>query len=93
MKNSEYFLIKEWHEHRGQTRENPACLYYGSMIYDYPLVQKVKSYNCYNSRKAAERIAMKHSTAWTRTEVVQVPDDMIIRYKIDKATNTYIPAE
>lgn len=85
-----YFLIKQWCPHRGQTSENPSCLYYGGMTYDYPLTEKVKSYNCYSSRKIAARAAMKYNTIWSKTEVVEIPDEMVIKYKIDKETNTYV---
>ena len=93
MKKKEYFLIKQWCPHRGQTSENPSCLYYGGYIYHYPLTEKEKSYNCYSSRKIAEKASMKRKTIWSRTEVVQIPDEMVEKYVIDKETNTYVLAE
>ena len=90
MKKKEYFLIKQWCPHRGQTSENPSCLYYGGMIYSYPLTEKIKSYNCYSSRKIAERASMKRKTLWSRTEVYQVPDEMVEKYVLDKELNVYV---
>ena len=88
-----YFLIKQWCPHRGQTSDNPSCLFYGGMTYDYPLTEKVKSYNCYSSRKIAARSAMKYNTIWSKTEVFEIPDEMVIKYRIDKLTTTYVLAE
>lgn len=90
MKKKEYFLIKQWCPHRGQTSENPSCLYYGGMTYKFPLQEKVRSYNCYGSRKIAERASMRRKTIWSCTEVYQVPDEMVEKYVLDKEQNVYV---
>lgn len=72
-----YYLIKQWTPHRGQTRENPGCLFYGSMIYRYPLSEKVKPYNCYSSRKRAENAASKLLNIYSKTEIYEIPEELI----------------
>ena len=71
------YLIKEWHPHRGQTAENPACYFCGGYIYHHPLTEVRKDFS-YTSAKRAERVAIKHSTIYTRTEVVEVPEGMLV---------------
>ena len=87
-----YYLIKQWCPHRGQTSENPSCLFYGGFIYHLPLTE-VKSYNCYTSRKRAEKVALKHTNLYSRTEVVEVPKEVLKIYRFDKESCQYVPVE
>ena len=76
-----YYLIKAWHPHRGQTEDKPGCLFYGGMIYKYPLSEtnKARIDFCYTSKKRAERVAMKNSTIYTHCEVVEIPPELVER--------------
>lgn len=77
MKKEQYFLVKTWHPHRGTTAEKPACYFYGSYIYHFPL-EKVRAGLVYTSRKRAENVAARNATIYTKTEVIEIPAEMII---------------
>lgn len=82
-KEKEYFLIKQWCPGRGQTSDNPSCLFYGSKIYDYPLTEKVKSYFCYTSYKKAENVMLRNyeRSLYSCYEVVKIPAEMVEVYE------------
>lgn len=72
-----YYLVKQWQPHRGQTSEEPSCYFCGAYTYSHPLAE-VKREGCYKSRKRAQRTADKWASIWSRTEVIEVPEDVII---------------
>ena len=72
------YLIKQWTLHRGFTRENPSCYFYGSYIYHHPLTA-VRADMCYTSRSRAERYAAKCYSIYSPTEVIEVPDELIVK--------------
>lgn len=86
-----YYLIKQWTPHRGQTRDNPGCLFYGGMHFDYPLTS-VKSCDCYSSLKRAQAVASKRYSIYSPTEVYEVPQECIRPYIRDKVSRLDVPA-
>ena len=72
-----YYLVKQWLPHRGQTSEEPSCYFCGAYHYKHPLT-KVKREGCYKSQKRAQRTADRWASIWSKTEVVEVPEDVII---------------
>lgn len=84
-KQKHYYLIKEWHPHRGQTSETPAGLFCAGYHYDYPLTE-VNALGVYTSKARAEKVAQKYATCYTMTEVVEVPAGLV---KEDSIAGTY----
>ena len=70
------YLIKEWHPHRGQTEGNPSCYFCGGYI--VTALENIREDMCYKSLKRAERVAMKYNTIYTRAEVIEVPEEVIV---------------
>ena len=67
-----YYLIKQWHPHKGQTAESPSCIFgTGSYIAPIPLANVNPAF-CYKSRKRAENVAMKNTSLYSRCEVIEV---------------------
>ena len=72
------YLVKQWTPHRGFTRENPSCYFYGSYIYHHPLTA-VRSDMCYTNLKVAQRVAEKNCGLYSHTEVIEVPEELIVK--------------